>query len=514
MKVLIATGQKELDQFLGKLVQSPLPPVAYKEGVQALCERHKPDVVILSAFLDGNIKNKDLLYQLRKHGARVIVLIGHTEPEEIRKEWIPLGVYDYITDPVKEEKIRLALEYPATLGMAEEKLQQIERGEIKEESKEEPNPRRSLFMREKKEKKQEESSSQTKFNQSLQLPLQTQQEKTQPQTSPVGTQWSFETLNTSDYTKQKKTVQPKQEPVKRAELNNDLERKTEQRQEEKREQQPVQVFKFEQESKEHRATHDQLHRDHQQKQQDSKTEDNEHNHSQKKMKQPPEQHVTSVWNFQMPVTETNTSAPLPKGYNVVILSPAPTGKTYIAMNLAATFSKQGAKTELVAFEGHDDIWQYFDLPMMEPGSPQGLPNLIVSPFKKMVDDAQYRVIDLPYDEWDHAKEWEDALFLYVTDMDVVHHRQAERGKEKWQGRKVLQVLNRFVSNVLDGGQEQKIRFDADIVFDDQPGNFLAMRFGRPVIATSQSAAREFEMAAKTVQEALPKSGQNNLYVAN
>lgn len=478
MRVLIATGKKDLDEFVRQLVQSPFPPVTYKEGVISLCGRNKPDIVVLSAFLDGNVKTKDVLYQLRKNGARVIMLIGHTEPNEIRNEWIPLGVYDYITDPVTEEKIRFALEYPATLGMAEERLQMLESGgkeefEIKQEK------GKSLFKNRKQaEIKREKRQKGDGVVEKVWHPF-TFQQTGQPlewgastETIPkkVGSQdpkpeqWTFDQPETS-------TTSVSNDPI-------IMDRKPDQPQNDGH--------------KEPKAENQSLKDTH------------------KKMDNGLIETKGKKERGKRVVDNTLPDS----GYNIVVLSPAPVGKTYVAMNLATVLSKRGINTELVAFEGSEDLWQYFDLPMMEQSTPKGLPNLLISPYKKMNHNAKYRVIDLPYDRWAQAKKWDSALFLYVSDMDIVHRRQAERRIEEWQGRKVLRVLNRFLSNVLDSGQEQKIRMEADIVLDDRPSHYLAMRFGRSVSMTDQSAAREFEMAVKAVQEALPQSGQNNLFAIN
>ncbi|MFD1363122.1 hypothetical protein [Lentibacillus salinarum] len=511
MNVLVATGQRELDQFITQLTNSPVPPITYKEGVLTLGERYKPDVVVLSAFLEGSMKNEDALYQLRKQGARVMMLIGNTKPEEIRQNWIPLGVYDYITDPVTEEKIRLALEYPATLGMAEERLQQIERGELDESDKsqeQEPKQKRRTFRKRKKEKKQQQTENQNTQNDwqdnmpvlqnTFQQPMSEEMNRSIPDMhqnqTQMGTQWSFEQPDTYVSLKQENVTQPAQ--MDRSTLQEEWVTENEQTTED------FSAQKLEDEESSNRREQSTYHADN----------ETEEKHNDEIPDNTEQAAITSVWDFKQP--EPVQSVPLPQGYNIIVTSPVSAGKSYIAMNLATILSKQGANTELVAFEGDDDIWQYFDMPLMQQGSPNGLPNLIVSPFKKMTGNAHYRVIDLPYEEWDRAKDWNDALFLYVTNMDVVHHRQTEREREKLQGRKVLQVLNRFVSNVLDGGQEQKIRLDADIVLDDQPSHYLAMRFGRPVVTTNQAAAREFEMATKTVQEALPQSGQNNVFSIN
>src|SRR5699024_4481498 len=72
-----------------------------------------------------------------------------------------------------------SLEYPATLGMVEEKLQQIEIGEIEEEAnKDEQEPKKSLLKREKKKGRNKENP---------------KQKNTQPEQPAGVTQWTFET---------------------------------------------------------------------------------------------------------------------------------------------------------------------------------------------------------------------------------------------------------------------------------------------------------------------------------
>src|SRR5690625_163624 len=193
MNVLVATGKRELDEFFTQYTNSPIPPISYKEGVLTLAQQYQTDVVVLSAFLDGNMNNKELLYELRKQGTQVIMLIGSTDPDEIRREWLPLGVYDFVTDPVTEEKIRLSLEYPATLGMAEERLKQIEQG-IVDESEDDPPKKRRMFWKRKRDKKQKEDSiHDQKENKSSSQQLNHQE--THREQIKQDMQWSFEHSN-------------------------------------------------------------------------------------------------------------------------------------------------------------------------------------------------------------------------------------------------------------------------------------------------------------------------------
>lgn len=129
MIAVVGSGQRELDLLITGMIGTPISPVTYREGVLKLANHHGAQLVVVSAFLPGNISNEDMLYELRKQGIRVIVLTGNTDLDTIRKKWLPLGVYDYVTDPVTEKKLQKALSQPATLGDAEEHLLRIERGE-------------------------------------------------------------------------------------------------------------------------------------------------------------------------------------------------------------------------------------------------------------------------------------------------------------------------------------------------------------------------------------------------
>lgn len=456
-KVLSATGQKELDQFIGYLTKTMIPPVAYKEGVLKIAKCYQIDTVILSAHLAGQISNEELLYDLRKQGIRVIMLIGDTSTDHIRKRWIPLGVYDFIEDPVTEEKLKFALDIPSTLGMAEEKLMRIEQS-LEENNQEKKTQARKgfgfpFFKSAKKEEIRQETEAPIAFS-FVPAPVTPKPED--------GTNFGF--------------YEPRTEKTDSPKSASQIETPT-----------TTINWNFKKETPKEKKSNVEA----------KKAEEQEN--------------TVKEFRFETPTHTEKVTLPH-EGYNIVVLSPTSSGKTYVSVNLATVLSRQGAKTELVGFEGHEDIWTYLDLPIMEVGMPKGLPNLSVVPIDKMQDTIHYRVIDLPYEQWNLAREWKEALFLYVTDMDIVHRKRGVKALDQWQGRKLLHVLNRFVGNVLDSGQEQRLRMEADIVFSDQPSHYIAMRFGRPVSTIDQAAAREFEMAVKTVQKALPSSHQQNMFV--
>lgn len=200
--------------------------------------------------------------------------------------------------------------------------------------------------------------------------------------------------------------------------------------------------------------------------------------------------------------------PEPKGYTIMVTSPSATGKTYVALNLAATLSKQGAMTKLVSFRDETALWTYLDMPVGKHGQVQGYPNLHVETFESMDEQGHYRVIDLPFDRWETVMHWDNVLVVYVEDMDIHHQKLCEKHRDIWQGKRLLRVLNRFVPNVLESGQEQRLRINADLVLSDLPVHLVAMRYGRPVIHLDQTAAREFEFAAKTILSAMPRKMDN------
>lgn len=506
-KVLSATGQKELDQLIGYLTRTTIPPVTYKEGVLKLAESYQPDTVILSAHLEGQISNEDLLYDLRKQGIRVIMLIGDTPTDHIRKRWIPLGVYDFIEDPVTEEKLKFALDIPSTLGMAEEKLMRIEQG-LEDNNQEKETQAKKGFgfpffkLARKDEPKQEaETPNAFSFGPAPVTPKPEAEpnfdfHEPKPEPKPA---FGFHEPKSSEPVFDFHESEPKSEP-----FFSFHEPKPE----------PEPVFSFHEpktekadspKSASHIETPTSTINWNFQKEPPKKEKSNVEAKT-------AEEQENNVKEFRFETQTHAEKVTLPhKGFNIVVLSPTSSGKTYVAINLATMLSRQGAKTELVGFEGDEDIWTYLDLPIMEVGMPKGLPNLSVVPIDKMQESTQYRVIDLPYEHWNLAREWKDALYLYVTDMDIVHRKKGMKAIDQWQGRKLLHVLNRFVGNVLDSGQEQKLRLEADIVFSDQPAHYMAMRFGRPVSMIDQAAAREFEMAVKTVQKALPLGHQQNVF---
>lgn len=443
MRVIIGTGKKEIDQMIQRITGG-FPPVTYREGVLLQHRKNKAELAFLSPVLQGNVPFEQLLYELRKEGVRVVVLVGHAKPKEMREKWLPVSVYDYILDPVTEEKIRFAVEYPATLGMAEEKIALLENGEVEKETEKTSSKWTAWLGKKQKRGSKDEKADSGKeavFNDSPALELFPRDPGLSDQT-----EWVF-------------TQDPQAE----------VDRATQPVETSKQENYAISVHAP-------KAAHE--------------------------FQQDP------VFQFDTSVLEE--TKPQPKGYNIIVTSPSATGKTYVALNLAATLSKQGMPTKLVSFEGETDIWTYLDMPAGKQGHPQGYPNLTVETVERMKEDGHYRVIDLPYENWGQLNHWEDVLVLYIEDMDIHRKKLGEKEREKWQGKRLLRVLNRFVPNVLESGQEQKLRMDADIVLSDQPVHYVAMRYGRPAIHLDQNVAREFEFAAKTVLASFPGK-RSNLY---
>ncbi|EGL83607.1 hypothetical protein CathTA2_0818 [Caldalkalibacillus thermarum TA2.A1] len=464
---IIATGKKDIDQMIQRVAGGNLPPVAYREGVLLQLKKNRPQLAFLSPLLQGTMPFEQLLYELRKAGVRVVVLVGHTKPKEIREKWLPLSVYDYILDPVTEEKIRFAIEFPATLGMAEEKIERLEKGDV--EDTDEGNDRDTNHSKWAwfGWKKKKEPIQKTRDHQTAQEPGQKPHNSVQPPA------WSF------IFGKEENQPLHKQEPA-------------------QQKQDTLQAWSFEpvpvtpsesQKPNEHDGnglTNHQVHTPAETVQSDERNE--------------------PVFHFSPNMT--GFARQEPQGYNIIVTSPLTTGKTYVALNLAATLSKQGTLTKLISFQEETTLWTYLDMPVGKNGQVQGYPNLHIETFENMDNQGHYRVIDLPFERWNMVMHWENVLVVYVEDMDIHHQKICEKHREAWQGKRLLRVLNRFVPNVLESGQEQRLRMNADLVLSDLPVHLVAMRYGRPVIHLDQTAAREFEFATKTILSALPRTQEN------
>lgn len=507
MNVIIATGKQEIDLMIQKVTGGGLSPVAYREGVLLQFQRYGAELAFLSPLLPGDIPFEQLLYELRKHGVRVIALVGHTSPKEIKEKWLPLSVYDLILDPVTEEKILLAIDSPATLGMAEEKISLLEKGETEEP---EVNGWSKWFkIREQQNKVVEEKKT---------LQVETKCEPVvETNDRPSALQWLFRKRqstakeNNVGLIKEtdiivNKTEQQEYKPI----LEKTAESPTRAKQSASIEatqtipdwvsvkQEPIffaQKTPFVQTDSQDPVENGANERKEVDLQINKRKDDSLYIRT-------PSQEWLTVLGF------SDHKLPEPEGYNILVTSPSATGKTYVALNLAATLSKEGALTKLVSFRGETALWTYLDLPTGKRGPVQEYPNLYVETFENMATDGHYRVIDLPFDGWDKVLHWDNVLVVYVEDMDIHHKKLCEKYRDFWQGKRLLRVLNRFVPNVLETGQEQRLRINADLVLNDQPVNLVAMRYGRPVIHIDQSARREFEYAVKNILEAIPRTTEN------
>ena len=121
--ILLATGHPGIDEELAGLLPAnslTLAGECYdRRVVEKVAAELQPDTVIISPFLKGEGNLVAIIRTLRDRGVRVVVLPGDLNNEETRnlvRELIPLGIYDYVFDQVKTEKIIKLLRAPACLG--------------------------------------------------------------------------------------------------------------------------------------------------------------------------------------------------------------------------------------------------------------------------------------------------------------------------------------------------------------------------------------------------------------
>ncbi|MZP31172.1 hypothetical protein GTO91_15805 [Heliobacterium undosum] len=115
MKILLATGVRQIDDAVGKFPDSQTVWAGYREGVLVVAGTEKPDIVLLSAFLPGAEDLQPIISALRLNGARVILLAGSLEPKDpLITHAISCGVYDILYNPVTPRKIKQAIDVPAT----------------------------------------------------------------------------------------------------------------------------------------------------------------------------------------------------------------------------------------------------------------------------------------------------------------------------------------------------------------------------------------------------------------
>lgn len=100
MKILLATGFEKLENLMKTKfadIEFLERNVLFREGVDDILRQQKPDIVILSEYLDGNtLSHEDLVRQLRKRhpSTRIVYILKEDENIKMRKFLYKLGIYD------------------------------------------------------------------------------------------------------------------------------------------------------------------------------------------------------------------------------------------------------------------------------------------------------------------------------------------------------------------------------------------------------------------------------------
>lgn len=124
-KVLLATGVEDVDKSIAEYLQKNpdlgvqiVGETYFREAVDTIPGNY--DVVVISEELPGSADFVDeTIYKLRMHGARVVLLVGDEGTENAEKlieKTVPLGVYDYLYNPVCIEKLIDKILNPSTLA--------------------------------------------------------------------------------------------------------------------------------------------------------------------------------------------------------------------------------------------------------------------------------------------------------------------------------------------------------------------------------------------------------------
>ncbi len=99
MKVLLATDIEELNTAVAneKNIEVVHQPVQYREAVLQVAQKTVPDVVVLTAWLDGTVDIIDIAYELRSLDIRIVFLAGTLEQADPVVQGVArLSVYDIL----------------------------------------------------------------------------------------------------------------------------------------------------------------------------------------------------------------------------------------------------------------------------------------------------------------------------------------------------------------------------------------------------------------------------------
>lgn len=131
MRVLLATGQPELNRFLASRVpgiEVVGKVVEYREALRDAARRWQPNAAIVAGDLPGPTPLPEALFPLRVWDIHVIVLYGR-RPEKVTDplfaeiaELVAMGITDIMFPTVHAEEIASRLNKPWTFGMAVREL--------------------------------------------------------------------------------------------------------------------------------------------------------------------------------------------------------------------------------------------------------------------------------------------------------------------------------------------------------------------------------------------------------
>ncbi|HHW44747.1 MAG TPA: diguanylate cyclase [Desulfotomaculum sp.] len=121
MKLLLATGMPDLNTELTEALAGGMEvEECYNRlAVYDVAGEKDADTVLISQNLPGNMDLVEIVRLLRSAGKRVIVMPGSPDMRDTReviKQVLPLGVYDFVYDPVSVEGIIYRLKNPGKLG--------------------------------------------------------------------------------------------------------------------------------------------------------------------------------------------------------------------------------------------------------------------------------------------------------------------------------------------------------------------------------------------------------------
>lgn len=122
VKVLMATGDPHLDEAVSRHVDCSAGPCCHRHVLAAVAAESSADTVVLGASLPGGDDLVELVWQLRVAGLRLVLLPGDRNNQatrELMRQVVPMGVYDFVYDPVDAPKVVARLRCLATLGSLE-----------------------------------------------------------------------------------------------------------------------------------------------------------------------------------------------------------------------------------------------------------------------------------------------------------------------------------------------------------------------------------------------------------